>query len=71
MSAVCRIERRTETPTITRMQELQANRLADGRIELIVTDSSLKTLGKGRWHTERVFMTLDDDAKAQLRAALS
>lgn len=53
------------------MQSLEAVRLADGRVELQIVDSSLKTLGKGRWHTETILMTLDEAAKAQLRAALA
>lgn len=68
---MCKIERRVETPTVTRMLSLEAVRLANGNVELQLVDNSLKTLGKGRWHTETVFMTLDADAKAQLRAALA
>lgn len=68
---MCKIERRVQTPTETRMQSLEAVRLADGRVELQIVDSSLKTLGKGRWHTETIMMTLDEAAKAQLRAALA
>lgn len=68
---MCKIERRVESPTETRIQSLEAVRLADGRVELQIVDSSLKTLGKGRWHTETILMTLDEAAKAKLRAALA
>jgi hypothetical protein len=68
---MCKIERRVETPTVSRMQSLEVIKLADGSVELHLVDSSLKILGKGRWHTETILMTLDDTAKAELRAALA
>lgn len=65
------IEGRSETPLATKMHSISVNRLADGRCELIADQSTLKTLGKGKWHRETVSLTLSADEVSRLCAAIT
>ena len=59
-----------DTALAKKMASIEVVHLADGRIEIHAEQSTLKTLGKGRWHTESVLLTLTPEQAAALKAAL-
>lgn len=60
-----KIEQRHDSPTITALRTLEANRLADGSVELIVNESTKKYNGE-RWSTRTVSIAITAEQWQQL-----
>lgn len=59
-----------DTALAKKMANIEVIRLADGSVQISAEQNTMKTLGKGKWHTESVLFTLTAEQAAALKAAL-